>query len=401
MRAVINAPPGYGKSRLIARLAATRRPAVVFVRSHLEGLQMARYIKEFGRDAGLLFGRKALCPFNARDSVECLKLREHVCKAVSKRPKALVFDIRELYGEGVCPYEALHVAGRERDVVVLPLAYISKVSNISAIADLFEAIELAAVDEVHNALSVVKVNDWDFYSRRYCVEDGGALYCLALPLVGELLKSVRNLVAASASVLRPFSKIFTYFLNASYVHIGHMPGAENLHVEYIPLEIRYKTRIRREYVERVVREIQRVYEEYRRVAVFLPNRRLASLYLKKLAGLPVSTQPLGDLDHVVVTYYGSPISEGVNLSVRAGVLVGFPFPNVKSRELWLGVKILRRMGFSGYKYGVLFAAVNNVVQAVGRVARDLAVEKKYVLLIDDRFWQFRHLLPSYISIEAV
>lgn len=27
---------------------------------------------------------------------------------------------------------------------------------------------------------------------------------------------------------------------------------------------------------------------------------------------------------MVVTYYGSPVSEGVNLDVKAGVLVGFP-----------------------------------------------------------------------------
>ena len=43
----------------------------------------------------------------------------------------------------------------------------------------------------------------------------------------------------------------------------------------------------------------------------------------------MSERPLGDIDHVVVTYYGSPVSEGVNLDVKAGVLVGFPIPDVK------------------------------------------------------------------------
>jgi Rad3-related DNA helicase len=106
--------------------------------------------------------------------------------------------------------------------------------------------------------------------------------------------------------------------------------------------------------------------------------------------LQVSERPLGDIDHVVVTYYGSPVSEGVNLDVKAGVLVGFPIPDVKSRELWLKRRILNRLGFDGYKYAVLFTAVNHVVQAAGRVMRNLAREKKLLLLIDNRFTQYRH-----------
>ncbi len=398
MRLLLNAPPGFGKSRLIARLTVSRKPSLIFVRSHLEGLQMAKYVKEFGGEAGVLFGRRVLCPLRAEDSAQCLKLREvQKCKATSRRPREFVFDVEELYKEGVCPYEALHVAGRRRSVVVLPLAYISRISNIPAVADLFERVELAAVDEVHNALSVSEVNDRDLFSRKYCIESGEVLYCLVLPLVGELMKSVRNLVAASASVVSPFSDIFTHFLKVDYVQVGRMPGVENLHIDHLPLSIRYNTRTTPNYVERVVREIRRVYEEYRRVVVFLPTRKLANFYLRKLSDVPAAPQPLGDIEHVVVTYYGSTLSEGVNLAVKAGVLVGFPFPNVKSRELWLRVKILKKIGFDGYKYGVLFSAVNNVIQAVGRVARDLVRERKYVLLVDDRFLRFRYLLPNYLQ----
>jgi hypothetical protein len=346
----------------------------------------------------VLFGRRSLCPFGAENSLQCLKLRESgVCKAQSRRPLKLVFDVDELYRQGVCPYEALHAAGRRSNVVVLPLAYISKVTNLSVIADLFEDVDFVALDEAHNLLSMVEVCDDELYSRRYCVDAGGRLMCLALPLVGELVRGARRLVAASASITRRFSHIFTHFLRAGYVEISTLPGVENLEVDHIPLAVRYRTRTRRRYIETVGEAVRRVFHEYRRVVVFLPNRELAELYASRLGDLPVSERPLGDIDHVVVTYYGSPVSEGVNLDVKAGVLVGFPIPDIRSDELWLKVDVLNRLGFDGYRYAVLFTAVNHVIQAVGRIVRNLARERKYILLIDDRFLQYRHLLPNYLS----
>jgi hypothetical protein len=398
VRIVLYSPPGTGKSRAIAEVGARSRRALVFTRSHLEGLQMAKYVAEFGGDAAVLFGRRSLCPFGAENSLQCLKLRESgVCKAQSRRPLKLVFDVDELYRQGVCPYEALHAAGRRSNVVVLPLAYISKVTNLSVIADLFEDVDFVALDEAHNLLSMVEVHDDELYSRRYCVDAGGRLMCLALPLVGELVRGTRRLVVASASITRRFSHIFTHFLRASYVEISTLPGVENLEVDHIPLAVRYRTRTRRRYVETVGEAVRRVFHEYRRVVVFLPNRELAELYASRLGDLPVSERPLGDIDHVVVTYYGSPVSEGVNLDVKAGVLVGFPIPDVRSDELWLKVDVLNRLGFDGYRYAVLFTAVNHVIQAVGRIVRNLARERKYILLIDDRFLQYRHLLPNYLS----
>jgi hypothetical protein len=142
----------------------------------------------------------------------------------------LSFDVDELYRQGVCPYEALHAAGRRSNVVVLPLAYLSKVSNVSAVADLFEDVDFVALDEAHNLLSMVEVRDDELYSRRYCVDAGGRLMCLALPLVGELVGGSRRLVAASASITRRFSHIFTHFLRAEYVEISTLPGVENLEV---------------------------------------------------------------------------------------------------------------------------------------------------------------------------
>jgi len=397
VRVVLYAPPGTGKSRHVAEAAARSRRSLIFTRSHLEGLQMARYVAEFGGEAGLLFGRKSLCPLGAENYLRCLELREQgVCKAMSRRPLKLVFDVEELYKQEVCPYEALHVAGRRSNVVVLPLAYLSKVSNVSAVADLFEEVDFVALDEAHNLLSVVEVRDDELYSRRYCVNAWGRVMCLALPLVGELVGRSRRLVAASASILRHFSEVFTYFLKAEYIEVPTLPGAENLEVDLIPLEVRYRTRMRRRYVEAVAEAVWRVFEEYRRVVVFLPNKELAAFYMSKLGDLPVSERPLGDIDHVVVTYYGSPVSEGVNLDVKAGVLVGFPIPDVKSRELWLKRRILNKLGFDGYKYAVLFTAVNHVIQAAGRVMRNLAREKKLLLLIDDRFTQYKHLLPPYL-----
>lgn len=168
-------------------------------------------------------------------------------------------------------------------------------------------------------------------------------------------------------------------------------------MDLIPLKVPYRTRTTRRCVEAVGEAVRRVFREHRRVVVFLPNRELAEFYASRLGDLPVSERPLGDVDHVVVTYYGSPVSEGVNLDVKAGVLVGFPIPDVRSDELWLEVDVLNRLGFDGYKYAVLFTAVNHVIQAVGRVVRNLTRERKYILLIDDRFVQYRHLLPNYLS----
>jgi Rad3-related DNA helicase len=397
VRYILYAPPGFGKSRLIARLAASRR-SLIFVRSHVEGLQMARYVAEYGGDAGVLFGRRHLCPFKAENWAQCFELRDGGrCKAKSRRAEVLIFDVDELYKMGVCPYEALHVEGRRKGVVVLPLAYLSKVSNISVVADLFEEVEFVALDEAHNLLSTVEVSSEELYSKRYCIGDGGGLTCLILPLVGEVAGRARFLLAASASIIRQFSDIFTYFLRAEYIEIQRLPGEENLDVDYMPLKIRYKTRLKRRYVDAVVDKIRQVFREYKRAVVFLPNKELASLYASKIADLPVSDQPLGDIDHVIVTYYGSPISEGVNLNVRAGVLVGFPIPDIRSRELWKKVEILKRLGFDGYKYGVLFTAVNHVVQAAGRVMRGLDRERKYILLIDDRFAEYKSYLPRYLS----
>lgn len=397
MRILLNAPPGYGKSRAIAKIAAQKRRALIFVRSHLEGLQMARYVEEYGGSAGLLFGRKTLCPFGAENLLQCLKLREvGVCRAKSRRLEKPAFDIDEIYKQGACPYEVLHVSGRHTNVIILPIAYISKISNIVAISDLFEEVDFVALDEVHNLLTTVSVQDDELYSKQYCVADETPI-CLALPLIGELVKKTKSLLAASASVLRHFSQIFTYFLNARFVEIEKIPGIENLEIDLIPAKIRYNTRTKSRYVELVTREVKRVYQEYGQVIVFFPNKELAMYYLSKMSDLPVSDQPLGDINHVIVTYYGSPISEGINLNVKAGVFVGFPIPNIKSRELWLKIKILYRLGFNGYKYGILFTAVNHIVQAVGRVLRDLNRERKYILFIDDRYTKYKHLLPRYLS----
>ncbi|MEZ0318378.1 MAG: helicase C-terminal domain-containing protein [Pyrobaculum sp.] len=396
MRFLLNAPPGFGKSRLLARLALQHSPSLIFVRSHVEGLQMARYIKELGGDASLLFGRSVLCPFKASDSKQCFELRERgVCKARSKTLYFIPSTIDDIYGLGVCPYEALHAAGRSRDVLILPHAYVAKLGNAEAVADLFEDLEFVALDEVHNFLEAVEVSEVEEYSGRFC--DFEKRLCLALPLVGRLVEGVGRVLAASASVTRPFAGVFTYFLGAEYISVDELPGEENLVVEAIPLPVRYKTRTTPRIMSAVEELVRRAYGEFRKVAVFLPNKELAQLYLRKLSDIPSSERPLGDVDHVLVTYYGSPYSEGVSLSVKAGVLVGFPIPNVKSPELWAKVRLLKKAGFDGYKYGVMFTAVNHVIQAVGRVARDLKDEEKFVFLVDDRFKWYKHLLPSYLS----
>ncbi|MBP1449724.1 MAG: hypothetical protein JZD41_06940 [Thermoproteus sp.] len=82
MRVLLYAPPGFGKSRLIAKLAASRGGRIaVFVRSHLEALQLMKYIDKYGSQASLMFGRSSLCVHGARTQGDCLELREKgICK---------------------------------------------------------------------------------------------------------------------------------------------------------------------------------------------------------------------------------------------------------------------------------------------------------------------------------
>lgn len=360
----------------------------------MEALQIAKYVKNYGAEPGLLFGRSKLCPVKAQNSAQCLLLRERgTCKVRIKRIAEPIFDVDELYRLGVCPYEQLHARGRQSDVVIMPMAYINKLSHLATILSLFEGIELVAIDEVHNLMELVEVEDPEMYARKYCE----GRHCLVLPLAAEITRG-RKFVAASASVLPSFAEIFTRFLDAQYIYIDELPGVENLELEVEPLPVRYRNRLKKPIMSVIEEYIRKKHETRRRVIAFFPNKQLAGIYLRLLSDLPVSETPLGDVDHVIVTYYGSPVSEGINIDVNSGILVGFPWPQVKSRELWIKAKILRRIGYSGFHYAVLFPAVSAVIQAVGRVLRNLENRKKNILLIDDRFVTYRKYLPAYLQV---
>ncbi|MGC9169387.1 MAG: helicase C-terminal domain-containing protein [Thermoproteus sp.] len=103
----------------------------------------------------------------------------------------------------------------------------------------------------------------------------------------------------------------------------------------------------------------------------------------------------------MITYFGSPLSEGVNVDADAAILVGFPIPNVTDSWLKAKMQIVDRLGLSGFRYVLLFAAVSNSVQAMGRVMRGLENREKYVAAVDDRFWKYRWAMPRWFTNSAV
>ncbi|MEM4129560.1 MAG: helicase, partial [Thermoproteus sp.] len=204
MRILLQAPPGFGKSRRLAKIAVEHGgPAVFFVRSHMEAFQIYSYIASYGGTASLMFGRSALCKFGAKTVAECSALREKgICKARYKYIDRRFAKIEEIYDSGVCPYEYLQALGRQSKITVLPLSYLESQEYLSSIADLLRDAELIVVDEAHNLLLHDLAVEKDLPSTRLC--DESLRKCLLLPVVGRLLGG-RDVVLASASITRPFS----------------------------------------------------------------------------------------------------------------------------------------------------------------------------------------------------
>ncbi|MEL9991551.1 MAG: helicase C-terminal domain-containing protein [Thermoproteus sp.] len=397
MRILLQAPPGFGKSRRLAKIAVEHGgPAVFFVRSHMEAFQIYSYIASYGGTASLMFGRSALCKFGAKTVAECSALREKgICKARYKYIDRRFAKIEEIYDSGVCPYEYLQALGRQSKITVLPLSYLESQEYLSSIADLLRDAELIVVDEAHNLLLHDLAVEKDLPSTRLC--DESLRKCLLLPVVGRLLGG-RDVVLASASITRPFSDMFIELLNIKYINRDNI-FFDNLIIDIYPVEIRYKNRMKK-YVVDLIREIIQSIFKSNKVIVFVPNKELFEYYKRRLKGLPLSDRPLGDLPHIVLTYFGSPLAEGLNIDVDAAVLIGFPLPNIKDPWLKSKMRLIGELGYNGFKYVLLFSAISNSIQAMGRAMRDLEKKEKYIVAVDDRFWRYRWAMPQWFYSSA-
>ncbi|MEM4128960.1 MAG: helicase C-terminal domain-containing protein [Thermoproteus sp.] len=156
----------------------------------------------------------------------------------------------------------------------------------------------------------------------------------------------------------------------------------------------------KKYVVDLIREIIQSIFKSNKVIVFVPNKELFEYYKRRLKGLPLSDRPLGDLPHIVLTYFGSPLAEGLNIDVDAAVLIGFPLPNIKDPWLKSKMRLIGELGYNGFKYVLLFSAISNSIQAMGRAMRDLEKKEKYIVAVDDRFWRYRWAMPQWFYSSA-
>jgi hypothetical protein len=396
---LLQAPPGFGKSRRLARIAVeSGGRALFFVRSHLEAWQIYSYTAAYGGGAALMFGRSALCKFGARTAADCLSLRERgICKAKYRYINKRFLKIDDIYDAGVCPYEYLQAVGRQSRIAVLPISYLESQEYLSSIVDLLRESDLVIIDEAHNLLLHDLAVERDPPSDKMC--DLGARRCVLLPIVGELLRG-RNAILASASITSPFSDIFIKFLNLKYINYDNV-FFDNLIIDIYPIKIRYINRMNKSTILLIKRILKNIFNNYHKILMFVPNKEIYEYYIDNFKEYPVSDRPLGDVPHVVMTYFGSPLAEGVNVDADAAILVGFPIPNVKDGWLKAKMRIIDGLGFSGFKHVLLFSAVSNSVQAMGRVMRDLERREKYVAAIDDRFWRYRWAMPRWFANSAV
>ncbi len=107
---------------------------------------------------------------------------------------------------------------------------------------------------------------------------------------------------------------------------------------------------------------------------------------------------------VLLTSIHSILSEGVDfrgLELVEAILVGFPFSHHVD-VLRRRVKYFRDLGASRpVLLALLLPAIAATVQAIGRLMRDTERIKKLGILVDERFYSYRKLLPKWIREKLV
>ncbi|WP_231818743.1 helicase C-terminal domain-containing protein [Thermoproteus tenax] len=395
----MQAPPGFGKTRILARLAVrTGAKTVFFVRSHGEALQAHRYISELGGRASLAFGRATLCKYGARTLGDCISLRERgICKVKYKYINKIFYNFEEIYKEKICPYEYFQSISRQGNITILPMSYLESQEYLAGVADLIRESELVIIDEFHNVLLNDLTAERDLPSSAYC--DYGLKRCLLMPFLRELIGD-RDLFATTASIPEKFSEIFVNFFSLEYINKDNI-FYENLIIDIFPIKIRYNNRNKNQIINIIYKIVSKIFNDYKKLIIFIPNKSLLSYYKAKFKHLPVSEVPLGDVPQVILTYYNSPLSEGLNIDVDSAVLIGFPFPNITDKWLKIKINFIEKLGYNGFKYVYLFAAVSSAIQAMGRAMRELDRRVKYIAAIDDRFWHYRNYMPDWFKRTAV
>ncbi|WP_069807461.1 helicase C-terminal domain-containing protein [Vulcanisaeta thermophila] len=205
---VIDAYPGFGKSRLAVRVAKGwvegGGRVLIMTRSRMEALQLCGFFSELGlRDRVSLFlGREVLCPFNAQSQKQCLDLRlSGVCKVKDLRsPLTLnTCDLMDYIKLSVCPYEVNRALAHQLPIVVVTHAFLS---NNELYLELINILNewgrdgvLLIMDEFHNVIpgveTVITLEPRDLARWAH---DGNKLARRLLQRIGEVVAEGEEVV---------------------------------------------------------------------------------------------------------------------------------------------------------------------------------------------------------------
>ena len=157
---LLNAYPGFGKSRIAISVA--RRwvddggQALIMTRSRAEAIQLCEFARQVGiRDRmSLLLGRESMCPFNARNSRQCLMYRlSGICRVGSAEAVQLsTCNPLDLFNDGLCPYEVNEALAHQLPIIVSTHAYLSSPELYGRLMDIINSWDkpLVIIDEFHN-----------------------------------------------------------------------------------------------------------------------------------------------------------------------------------------------------------------------------------------------------------
>ena len=105
-------------------------------------------------------------------------------------------------------------------------------------------------------------------------------------------------------------------------------------------------------------------------------------------------------DRMALAVMGSHFAEGIDLNCLTGiVIVGVALPQFNETRQKIREHFEQKLG-KGFDYAYVYPGINKVCQAAGRLIRS-AEDKGFLLLMDSRFRDYRHLLPAHWHIREV
>ncbi len=158
---LLNAYPGFGKSRIAVGLAKRwvddGGRVLIMTRSRAEALQLCEFTRRFNiRDkTTILLGRESLCPFNASNAKQCLLYRLSGRCRVGKNTvlqPILTCDPLEPYNNGSCPYEVNEAMAYQLPILISTHAYLSSPELYGRLMNIMDSWDksLVIIDEFHN-----------------------------------------------------------------------------------------------------------------------------------------------------------------------------------------------------------------------------------------------------------